>query len=57
MTFECTSKEDRLKVLLWNAIDYMRDDFVSKSCIEIDEMIADYLGSTVEELEELGMIV
>lgn len=49
--------EERLRVLLLNAIDYMRDDFVSKSCIEIDEMIADYLGSTVEELEELGMIV
>lgn len=43
----------RLKILLWNAIDYMRDDFVSKSCIEINEMIADYLGSTVDELRKL----
>ena len=48
--------EERLKTLLWNAIDYMREDFIGKSCIEINEMIADYLGSTVDELKELGMI-
>lgn len=49
--------EERLKTLLWNAVDYMRCDFVAKSCIEIDEMIADYLGSTVDELKELGIIL
>lgn len=47
--------EERLKVLLYNAVGYMYEDFLGKSCIEIKEMIADYLGSTVEELDELGM--
>lgn len=53
--------EERLRALLYNAIDYMLIDMHENrnsdwTMEDICEEIADYLGSTVDELKELGVL-
>lgn len=53
--------EERLKALLYNAIGYMLEDMHENrnsdwTMKDICESIADYLGSTVDELKELGVL-
>lgn len=54
-------REERLKTLLYNAIDYMLIDMHENrnsdwTMEDICEEIADYLGSTIDELKELNVL-
>lgn len=51
--------KERLKTLLYNAIGYMLETSMGDESLTIEECqeeIADYLGSTVNELNELDIL-
>lgn len=51
--------EERLTTLLYNAVGFMLETNMQDESLNIEEVckeIADYLGSTVEELIELNVL-